>query len=307
MKRDFRTVLDVSVEELRRLLRTAAELKRGELKFSSPPLAGKVMAMLFMKSSTRTRISFEVGMHRLGGHSLFLSSRDIQLGRGETIADTARVLSRYCDIIMARVFAHSDIEELAEFSSVPVVNGLSDEYHPCQALADLQTIEEKKGRLEGVRLAYLGDGNNVCHSLLLASAMVGVEIRVATPDGFEPKPRVVQKAREIASETGGGVHIMSAPEEAVDGADVVYTDVWASMGQEDEAERRRRVFAPFQVNAELLKKARPDAVVMHCLPAHRGEEITDEVIDGTQSVVFDQAENRMYAQQALLLFLFGKV
>jgi len=277
------------------------------LRFSSPPLAGKVMAMLFMKSSTRTRISFEVGMHRLGGHSLFLSSRDIQLGRGETIADTARVLSRYCDIIMARVFAHSDIEELAEFSSVPVVNGLSDEYHPCQALADLQTIEEKKGRLEGVRLAYLGDGNNVCHSLLLASAMVGVEIRVATPDGFEPKPRVVQKAREIASETGGGVHIMSAPEEAVDGADVVYTDVWASMGQEDEAERRRRVFAPFQVNAELLKKARPDAVVMHCLPAHRGEEITDEVIDGTQSVVFDQAENRMYAQQALLLFLFGKV
>jgi len=307
MKRDFRTVLDVSVEELRRLLRTAAELKSGELRFSSPPLAGKVMAMLFMKSSTRTRISFEVGMHRLGGHSLFLSSRDIQLGRGETIADTARVLSRYCDIIMARVFAHSDIEELAKFASVPVVNGLSDEYHPCQALADLQTIEEKRGRLEGVRLAYLGDGNNVCHSLLLASAMVGVEIRVATPEGYEPKSDVVRKAREVASVTGGGVQILSAPEEAVDGADVVYTDVWASMGQEDEAERRREVFAPYQVNAELLKRAEPDAVVMHCLPAHRGEEITDEVIDGAQSVVFDQAENRMYAQQALLLLLFGKV
>lgn len=307
MKRDFKTILDVSREELRSLLKTAAELKSGELKFPSPPLAGKVMAMLFMKSSTRTRISFEVGMHRLGGHSLFLSSRDVQLGRGETVADTARVLSRYCDLIMARVFAHSDIEELAEFASVPVINGLSDEYHPCQALADLQTVKEKRGRLEGVRLAYLGDGNNVCHSLLFASAMVGMEIRVATPEGYEPKSDVVQKARNVASETGGGILLTNEPEEAVDGADVVYTDVWASMGQEDEAEQRRMVFAPFQVNLGLLKKARPDAVVMHCLPAHRGEEITDDVIDGAQSVVFDQAENRMHAQQALLLFLFGKV
>lgn len=307
MKRDFRTLTDISKEELRRLIDTASRLKRGELRFSSPPLANRALAMLFMKSSTRTRISFEVAMRRLGGYALFLSSRDVQLGRGETIADTARVLSRYCDAIMARVFDHSEIEELASYATVPVINGLSDKYHPCQALADLQTIKERKGSFNALRVAYVGDGNNVCHSLMVASAMVGMEIVVATPEGYEPAPDVVLKAREIASETDGGVLLTSDPEEAVRDADVVYTDVWASMGQEDEAERRRKVFMPYQLNRQLLKRARPDSIVMHCLPAHRGEEITDDVMDSERSVVFEQAENRLYAQQVLLLLIFGKV
>jgi ornithine carbamoyltransferase len=306
-KRDFRTLFDISRDEVLKVIDSAIALKEGKLKFSMPPLQGKTLAMIFLKSSTRTRISFEVGMYQLGGYALFLSSRDIQLGRGETIADTARVLSRFCDAIMARVFGHSDIEELAEYASVPVINGLSDKHHPCQALADFQTIKEKKGKLKGVKLAYVGDGNNVCHSLIEAAAMVGAEISVAAPKGYEPAKDVVKNAEKEAKKTGARISIMNDAFAAVKDADAVYTDVWASMGQEDEAEERKKIFAPYQVNAELLKAAKPDAIVLHCLPAHRGEEITDEVIDGPQSVVFDQAENRLHAQKALLLLLFGKI
>jgi ornithine carbamoyltransferase len=302
----------ISVEELPsaeiwELLKLAAELKK-EWKSggNKPVLAGKSLAMVFQKPSLRTRVSFEMGMLHLGGNALYLSPQEIQLGHRESVADVARVLSRYVDGIMARVFDHAHIEELAAHASVPVINGLSDYVHPCQGLSDVFTIYEKKGALKGVTLAYLGDGNNVAHSLLFAGAKVGMEIRVAAPAGFEPDGEVVSRASESARETGGKVVLDADPSSAVSGADVIYTDVWASMGQEDEREARLPLFEPYQVNAELVGSAKRDAVVMHCLPAHRGEEITDEVVDGPQSIVLDQAENRMHLQKAILASLMGE-
>ena len=300
------SVEDLPSAEIWELLNLAADLKK-EWKSggNEPVLAGKSLAMVFQKPSLRTRVSFEMGMLHLGGSALYLSPQEIQLGQRESVADVARVLSRYVDGIMARVFDHAHIEELADNASVPVVNGLSDYAHPCQGLSDVFTVYEKKGALEGVALAYLGDGNNVAHSLMFAGAKVGMEIRVATPAGFEPDGEVVSRASEFARETGGKVVLEADPRSAVSGADVIYTDVWASMGQEDEREVRLPLFQPYQVNAELLASASRDAVVMHCLPAHRGEEITDEVVDSQQSIVLDQAENRMHLQKAILVSLMA--
>jgi ornithine carbamoyltransferase len=269
-------------------------------------LAGMSVALIFEKPSTRTRVSFEVGVASLGGHPLALSSSELQLGRGETIEDTGRVLSRYCDAIVLRTFGQERLEALAAGATVPVVNSLSDYEHPCQILADMLTVVESKGDPAGRILAYLGDGNNVAHSLLLGGAMLGMHVRVATPAGFEPIPQVVERAEEIASEAGGSIEVGNNAQAAVGGADILYTDVWASMGQEREHAERVLVFTPFRIDAEKLSVAADDAIVMHCLPAHRGEEITAEVIDGPQSVVWDQAENRLHTQKALLLWLLGR-
>ena len=305
MKRDFLGVLDAE-KDFVALVELAANLKNraraGEL---YEPLKNKNLAMLFEKASTRTRVSFEVAMAQLGGHALYLNPQDLQLGRGETIADTARVLSRYVDAIVYRAYRHEDVAELAKWTTVPVINGLDDVEHPCQALADFFTIQERKGNLKGLRLAYVGDGNNVCNSLLLAAAVVGMDMAVACPDKFRPRPEILAQAREVASRTGAKLTVQPDPVDAVKGADVVYTDVWVSMGMEKEKPERERIFLPYQVNQQLVNKANEDAVVMHCLPAHRGLEITDEVIDGPKSVVWDQAENRLHAQKALLVKLLG--
>jgi ornithine carbamoyltransferase len=263
-------------------------------------LKGKTLAMIFEKSSTRTRVSFEVGMYQLGGTALFLNKNDLQLGRGETIADTARVLSRYVDGIMARTFAHQTVVDLAENATVPVINGLTDLLHPCQALADLFTIMEKKGKLAGRKLAFVGDGNNVAHSLMVACAKMGMHFSLGCPEGYEPNPTIVAQARENAAETGSDIQILHDPVAAVADADAVYADVWTSMGQEAEKEERLARFAPYQINQNLLALADPNAIVLHCLPAHRGEEITDEVLDGPHSVVLDEAENRLHVQKAIM-------
>jgi ornithine carbamoyltransferase len=304
VERDYLSVDDLSREELARVLDIADELK-ADRSLHRTALAGRTVALIFEKSSTRTRVSFEVGVTQLGASPLTLSSADLQLGRGETIEDTGRVLSRYVDAIVLRTFEQERLEVLAGAASVPVVNSLSDFEHPCQALADLFTVRERAGSLEGRTLAYVGDGNNVAHSLLLAGAKAGMHVRVGTPPGFEPIPQVVQRAREIAAATGGSVEVVNDPHEAAVDADVLYTDVWASMGQEAEADERALVFPAFQLNQKLVDAAAPDVVVLHCLPAHRGQEITDEVLDGPHSAVWDQAENRLHTQKALLLFLFG--
>jgi len=261
--------------------------------------------MIFQKNSTRTRVSFEVGMAQLGGRALFLSSQDLQLHRGESVADTARVLGRYLDGIMARTYAHADVEDLARYSGIPVINGLSDQLHPCQALADLLTIREKKGHLAGIRLAYVGDSNNVTNSLMQAGALMGMDVRVGSPQGYQPAPEMLQRARDLATGHGGRISVFQEAAEAVRDADVIYTDTWTSMGQESEHAERVRQFQPYQVNGTLLGRAQKDALFMHCLPAHRGEEVTDEVMDGPQSVIFDQAENRLHAQKAVLALLMG--
>jgi ornithine carbamoyltransferase len=304
MTRDYLSVDDLGTDELLHVLDLAASLK-ADRALHRAALLGRTVALIFEKASTRTRVSFEVGVDQLGARPLTLAATDIQLGRGETIEDTGRVLSRYVDAIVLRTFEQERLEALAGAASVPVVNSLSDFEHPCQALADLQTIRERSGPLEGRVLTYVGDGNNVAHSLLLAGAKTGMTVRVAAPAGFEPIPQIVQRASEIAGETGGAVEIVSDPQSAVKGANVVYTDVWASMGQEDETEERSLVFRPYQVNGGLMELADPEAIVLHCLPAHRGHEITDEVLDGPASAVWDQAENRLHSQKALLLFLFG--
>jgi ornithine carbamoyltransferase len=304
VSRDFLSIDDLEPKELQSLLDLAEAVKAAPQDYDDR-LHGKAVALVFEKPSTRTRVSFEVGVATLGGYPLALSSSELQLGRGETIEDTGRVLSRYVDAIVLRTFGQERLEALAAGASVPVVNSLSDYEHPCQILADLLTVREHKGGLEGRTLAYVGDGNNVTHSLLLGGAMAGVRVRVATPAGYEPIPQVVQRAEELAAESGGGVDVGNDPAVAVEGADAIYTDVWASMGQEAEHDERVLVFMPFQVNADLVARAAPDAIVLHCLPAHRGEEITDEVIDGPQSVVWDQAENRLHTQKALLLSLLG--
>jgi ornithine carbamoyltransferase len=304
--KDFLTLADLSPDQVWHLLELARELKEEwRSGGNAPRLRGKVLGMIFQKPSLRTRVSFDVAMLHLGGHALYLSPNEIQLGARESIADVARVTSRYVEGIMARVFAHAHVEELARYATVPVINGLSDFTHPCQGLSDLFTIYEKRGALKDLKLAYVGDGNNVCHSLLFGAALTGMHIAVATPPGYEPRPEAVERAREIAKDTGSQITLTHDPGEAVTEADVIYTDVWASMGQEAERARRLEVFPPYQVNAELVAQARPDVMVMHCLPAHRGEEITDEVIDGPHSVVFDQAENRLHAQKAILVELLG--
>ncbi len=298
------SMLDLSTEEIWQILELAKTLKHERLAgIRREILKGKTLAMIFQKPSTRTRVSFEVGMYELGGYALYLSASDLQLRRGETIADTARVLSRYVDVIMARVYAHKDIVDLATYATVPVINGLSDFEHPMQILADFLTVWEKKGTLRGIKFAYVGDGNNVANSLIFGAALVGMDIYVASPKGYEPLPEVVGKAKEIAARMGSKVVVTNDPIEAVKDADVIYTDVWASMGQEAEAEERRKIFQPYQVNPELVKHAKPDYIFMHCLPAHRGEEVVDEVIDSPNSVVFDQAENRLHAQKAVLALI----
>jgi ornithine carbamoyltransferase len=304
MSRDYLSVDDLSAAEIAEILELAAKVKADPRAFSDR-LTGKTVALIFEKPSTRTRVSFEVGVAQLGAHPLVLSSSELQLGRGETIEDTGRVLSRYVDAIVLRTFEQERLEVIAGAASVPVINSLSDFEHPCQALADLLTVQERLGGLSGRTLAYLGDGNNVAHSLLLAGAKTGMTVRIATPPGFEPIPQVVKRAAEIAAETGGAVSTTSDPEEAATGADVLYTDVWASMGQEAEADERSLVFPIYQLNQKLVDLASADVVVLHCLPAHRGQEITGDVIDGPSSAVWDQAENRLHTQKALLLFLFG--
>ncbi len=298
------SLADLTEEEIEQILKTSELLKLQHLRGQEHPLLkGKTLGMIFEKPSTRTRVSFEVGMWQLGGYALYLSATDLQLGRGETIADTARTLSRYVDGIMARVFSHQTILDLVKYSTVPVINGLSDFTHPCQGLADLFTIYEKKGRLAGLKLAYLGDGNNVSHSLIYGCSKVGMDISVASPKGYEPDPKVVSEGREEARKRGRVVTVTNDPIEAILGADVVYTDVWASMGKEKEREERVKVFKPYQVNAEMVRRAKPDYIFMHCLPAHRGEEVTDEVADSRNSVIFDQAENRLHTQKALMALI----
>ena len=296
------SISDLSLDEINELLDVADDLKVKRSKGKVVEmLKHKSLGMIFEKSSTRTRISFEVAMAELGGHALFLSYRDLQLGRGETVGDTAQVISRYVSCIMARVISHSTLEELAEYATVPVINALSDLEHPCQLLADLQTIREYKGRLKGLKFAWIGDGNNVCNSAILAAAITGMQMSVACPEGYEPDPDMVAKARGM----GGSVEVVTAPEEAAMDADVLYTDVWVSMGDEDEREQRLRDLGPYQINDALVNVARDECMVMHCLPAHRGEEITSEVLTGTHSAVLDQAENRLHAQKALLIKLLG--
>ncbi len=300
----FVSLLDKSTEELRALLELARQLKLHPRSFSRS-CRGSSLAMIFQKPSLRTRVSFEVGMTQLGGHALYLGPKDIQLHRGESISDTARVLSRFCDGVMARVFAHADIQALADHASIPVINGLSDLLHPCQVLADLQTIHEKKGRLEGLKLAYVGDGNNMAHSLLYGGARFGMTVSISHPRGYAPDAAVVTNARDVAAATGGAIQITEDPRDGVADADVVYTDVWSSMGQEEQQQERLARFQGFQVDSELMALARPRASFMHCLPAHRGEEVSAEVIDGPRSVVFDQAENRLHAQKAIMLRSMG--
>ncbi len=315
MKKDLISIRDLSAQEIEDLFSLAVNLKRNKSKFNRV-LAGKTLALVFQKPSNRTRVSFEVGMYQLGGNSVYLSPSEINLGVRETVKDAAKTISRYVDGIVLRTFEHKNCVDMAQAAQVPVINGLSDFSHPCQALADLFTIGEKfarlnqfsqKGRrLRGLTLAYVGDGNNVCNSLLFASAKTGMNIAVATPAGYAPNPQVVKQAKEIAEETLSQITITEDPLCAVNAANVVYTDVWASMGQEKEISQRKIIFKDFQINARLLTNAAPGVLVMHCLPAHRGEEITDEVLDSKNSVVFDQAENRMHVQKAILIKLLGR-
>jgi ornithine carbamoyltransferase len=296
------SIADLSPRDVQRVVHMALQTKnRGAVSI----LAGKTLALLFEKPSLRTRVSFELAMQQLGGRALYLSPAEVNLGGRESVADVARVLSRYVDAIAARTFKHETVEELARWADVPVINALSDGEHPCQTLADLLTIYEKKNRWRGLVLSFVGDGNNVARSLMLGSAMVGMDFRIASPQGYSLSKALVDKAGSLAAASGAAVVCLESPQEAVRGADVVYTDVWASMGQEEEQAERRRAFSGYQVNAELLALASPDAIVMHDLPAHRGEEIADEVIEGPQSVVFDQAENRLHAQKAVLALILG--
>jgi len=300
MKSDFISILDIDRYELEELLSEAHQLKR-EKRAGTPHLllAGKTLAMIFEKSSTRTHISFEVGMNQLGGHALFLNARDMQIRRGEEIRDTARAASRYVSGMMIRAYKHETIEEYAKHATIPVINGLSDREHPCQLLADIMTMQEHFGSTENLRVAWVGDGNNVCNSLILSTVLTGLEVTVSTPKGYEPDADIVAKARSL----GGNVTLIREPETAVKDAQVIVTDTWVSMGDEGEKDERINVFRDYTVDADLMKRASPDARVLHCLPAHRGEEITDEVMEGGQSLVWDEAENRLHAQKALLVRL----
>jgi ornithine carbamoyltransferase len=289
-------------ESLEDIIDSAQGLKKGALK-GTEPLKGKTLAMIFEKSSTRTRVSFEVAMTQLGGHAIFLNPNDLQIGRGETISDTAKVLSRMVDCIMYRAFKHEVMLELAKSATVPIISALDDLEHPCQTVADLMTIKEQKGKFKGLKLAFVGDGNNVCNSLMLGSAMVGMDFVAACPKGYEPDAKLFKQAEKIAKKKGCSIKVIEDPAEATKKADVLYTDTWVSMGKEAETKERERVLRPYQLNSGLLKKAKKDCMVLHCLPAHRGLEITDEVMDGPRSFVFDQAENRLHTEKAILLML----
>jgi ornithine carbamoyltransferase len=307
LSKDLLDVAAVSKEEIHTLLALAVELKEKQHRgIAHPLLRGKTLGLLFQKPSTRTRVSFEAGMNQLGGHALVLPMADIQLSRGESVADTARVLSRYLDGIVIRTYDHATVEEWAREATMPVINGLTDLSHPCQALSDLLTIQEKKGRLKGIKIAYVGDGNNVANSLIESAAKMGMTIALGCPSGYQPDQHVVDVARVEAAKTGAVIELSHDPLVAVKEADVIYADVWISMGREREQARRLKVLAPYQVNNRLVGKAKPDAIVMHCLPAHRGEEITADVLDGPQSVIIDQAENRLHMQKAILTKLLGE-
>ena len=304
--KDLLCIHDLSTEEVLLILDVAKKLKKMQ-KLGVPHefCKGKTLAMMFSKASTRTRVSFETGFHQLGGHAIYLNDRDSQIGRGEPIRDTARVLSRMVDGIMIRTFSHDSVIELAEFASIPVINGLTDLLHPCQALTDLLTIEEQLGSLKGRKLVYVGDGNNMAHSLMYACAKVGMDMVCASPKGYQPDPMVLKQAQEDAAQTGCTISVEEDIAKAVKGADVLYTDVWTSMGQEAEREIRLKALHDYQINSELLKAANPGAIVLHCLPAHRGEEITEEVLEGPQSFVWDQAENRLHTQKAIMALLMS--
>ena len=305
--KDLLSIHDLTVEEVAELLQVAKSLKHKQKTGEKHNfLKGKTLGMIFQKSSTRTRVSFEVGMWQLGGMALFLSSKDLQIGRGEPIKDTARTLSRYVDGIMIRTFSHDEVKELAHYATVPVINGLTDLLHPCQALTDIFTVQEHKGTLRGLKLTYIGDGNNMSNALMHACAKVGMDMVVATPKMYAPDDSIVQEALADAAMTGSKITLCNDPFMAAKDADVLYTDVWASMGQESEQLQRNREFVGFQINSEIMKVAKSDAIVLHCLPAHRGEEITDDVIESSQSVVFDEAENRLHVQKAIMALLMGK-
>jgi len=299
-KRDFLSVTDLSAEEILAIFEVTKDLKKNRFRDA---FKNKAVGLVFQKPSLRTRVSFQVGVWQLGGQCMSLSPAEVNIGVRESVKDAAKTLSRYLDLLMARVFKQKDVEELAGHATIPVINGLSDLYHPCQALADIFTVHEKKGRLKGLTLAFIGDGNNVCHSLLHAAATLGMNMRVASPKGFAPRRGMLASAEVLASVTGSKILVTTDPLKAAEKADVLYTDVWASMGQEKEAARRARIFKKFQINKGLMARARKDCLVMHCLPAHRGAEITDEVIDGPNSVVFDEAENRLHVQKAIMLKL----
>jgi ornithine carbamoyltransferase len=301
MKRDFLRLRDFSSEEIDYLLKRALELKSGK-DANKCPLIGRNIGLIFEKASTRTRVSFEVGIYQLGANSIYLNPREIQLGRGETIHDTAKTLSRYLDAIVIRTFSHNTLIDFASSSSIPVINGLSDLLHPCQALGDMMTVIEKKGKLKGINLSYIGDGNNVANSLIEASSMMGINLKIACPKGFEPDTEVLKEQKASAKSE---IRIVRNPKDAAMGADVLYTDAWVSMGQEKEEKQKKKNFKAYQLNSKILSYAKKDAIVLHCLPAHRGEEITDDVIDSPQSAVFDQAENRLHTQKALLEFLLS--
>lgn len=301
---DLLTGTEWNAAQVRDVFRLAADVKAHPERYNTA-LAGRFLAMIFEKPSLRTRVTFEVGIKSLGGGAIFLDHGDAHLGERESIPDVARGLSRWVQGIVARVFSQEALESLAAHATIPVINALSDMYHPCQTLCDYFTLEEKFGSARGIKLAYVGDGNNVCHSLMIAGARVGAHVRIATPAGYEPDAKIIEAARRDAAATQGTIELFRAPEEAVSGAQAVYTDVWASMGQESEADKRAAIFAPYQVNDALMSHAAPDAVFLHCLPAHRGSEVTDEVMESPRSVVFDQAENRLHVQKAILLMLLN--
>ena len=301
MKRDFLNISDLTREEIYEIIRYAIDLKKDRYKDQS--LKGKSIGLIFMKQSTRTRVSFEVGVYQMGGQPLYISGITTQLSRNEDIKDTARVLSRYLDGIVIRTFQHKEVEDLAKYGSIPVINALTDYLHPCQVLADLQTIYEKFGKIEGLKLTYIGDGNNMANTWLIAGGLMGLNITVATPEGYEPNGKAVKEALDLAKKTGAKIEITNNPYEAVKKADILYTDVWVSMGQE-ETEDKKKAFKNFQIDKKLVEKANKDAVVMHCLPAHKGEEITEEIFEKFADVIFDEAENRLHSQKALMSFLF---
>lgn len=304
MKKDLISIKDLAIEEVQQIFELAQKIKAG-IEDEEKSLSGKSLGLIFQKPSNRTRVSFEVGMAQLGGHTVYLGPEDIKLGQREKTSDIARTLSRYLDAMVVRAFSHNDILELAENSQIPVINGLSDLLHPCQVLADLFTIKEKKGGLKGVRLAYVGDGNNILHSLLYGASKVGMDLSIATPKGYGPKYEILDEALRKSLETKGKIVLGDDPALAVKDADIIYTDVWVSMGQEAQTKKRNEDFRGFQVDQALVARAKPDCLIMHCLPAHRGEEITDEVMDGPNSIVFDQAENRLHVHKAILLMLLS--
>jgi ornithine carbamoyltransferase len=305
MKKDLVSIKDLSAKEIEELFALTDKLKKNKAKFNSV-LAGKTLALIFQKPSNRTRVSFSVGMYQLGGNAIYLAPNEINLGVRESVEDVAKTLSRYVDGIVLRTFAHKNVEDLAKSAKVAVINGLSDFSHPCQGLADVYTVKEKLKKLKGLTLTYVGDGNNVCHSLLFACAKVGMNMNVGCPKGYEPDKKAVEDSKAIARNSGASIKILNDPFEASRDADVLYTDVWASMGQEEEAAERKKIFKDYQLNIDLMKLAKKNCLIMHCLPAHRGEEISDEAMDSPNSVVFDQAENRMHVQKAILIKLLGE-